>query len=284
VDALTRIFSRRRPVIGMVHLPASPGQPRHQRDRPLRLVVEAVKRDLDALQAGGIDGVMYCNEADLPYATRVGPEVPSYMAAIIAESRHELSVPFGVNVLWDPFASLAVAAASGAAWVREVLTGVFETDMGVLAPDPAAIFAYRDRLGIGQCALFANIAPEFARSVSDRDVASRARGAAYFGCDALLISGPMAGIAFDLAELRAARQAVRDVPVLANTGVTESNVAETLRWADGAIVGSSLKEDGNVWNPVDPLRVRRLMAAAADARSEAPMAAPQIGGSTVEAS
>jgi predicted TIM-barrel enzyme len=110
--------------------------------------------------------------------------------------------------------------------------------------------------------MFANVAPEFARSLSDRDVASRARGAAYFGFDALLISGPMAGVASDLAELRAARAAVQDVPVLANTGVRESTVAETLRYADGAIVGSGLKVDGNIWNPVDPARVRRLVEAA----------------------
>jgi len=267
VDALSRIFPRPRPIIGMVHLPASPGQPRHRPERSLATVIDGVGADIDALQAGGVDGVMYCNEADLPYATRVGPEVPSYMASIIAATRGRLSVPFGVNVLWDPFASLAVAAATGAAWVREVLTGVFDTDMGILAPDPAAIFAYRDRLGIGQCALFANIAPEFARSLSGRDVAARARGAAYFGCDALLISGPMAGVAFDLAELRAARDAVPGVPVLANTGVNEANVAETLRWADGAIVGSSLKIDGIVWNPVDPARVRRLVDAAEAVRS-----------------
>lgn len=265
MDALTRIFSRQKPIIGMVHLPASPGQPRHD-SRPFAAVVQDVQRDIAALQAGGIDGVMYCNEADLPYATRVGPEVPAYMAAIIVATRHELSVPFGVNVLWDPFASLAVAAATGAAWVREVLTGVYDTDMGVLAPDSAAIFACRDRLGIRDCALFANVAPEFARSLSGRDVAARARGAAYFGCDALLISGPMAGVAFDLAELRSAREAVRDVPVLANTGVTEENIEETLRYADGAIVGSSLKVDGNVWNPVDPARVRGLVAAAAAAQ------------------
>lgn len=276
MDALERIFSRPRPVIGMVHLPASPGQPRHGPGKRFSDVVEGVRRDIDALQAGGIDGVMYCNEADLPYATHVGPEVPAYMATIIGRTMDALSVPFGVNVLWDPFASLAVAAATGAAWVREVLTGVFETDMGLLAPDPAAIFAYRDRLGIRTCALFANVAPEFARSIADRDVASRARGAAYFGCDALLISGPMAGVAFDLAELRAAREEAAGVPVLANTGVNESNVAETLRWADGAIVGSSLKVDGDIWKPVDSARVRRLVAAAAEVRGaprpEAPAA------------
>lgn len=275
MDALKRIFSRPKPIIGMVHLPASPGQPRHS-DDPFAAVVERTKRDIDALQGSGIDGVMYCNEADLPYATRVGPEVPAYMAAIIAATQRELTVPFGVNVLWDPFASLAVAAATGGSWVREVLTGVFDTDMGVLAPEPAAIFAYRDRLGIPTCALFANIAPEFARSLSDRDVAARARGAAYFGCDALLISGPIAGVAFDLGELRAAREAVEDVPVLANTGVTEENIGETLNYADGAIVGSSLKVDGIVWNPVDPTRVRRLVAAASAVRNVERSPAPTI--------
>jgi membrane complex biogenesis BtpA family protein len=270
VDALGRIFSRPRPIIGMVHLPPSPGQPRHRADRPFGDLVDAVRRDIDALQEGGIDGVMYCNEADLPYATRVGPEVPAYMATIIGRTLDDLTVPFGVNVLWDPYASLAVAAATGASWVREVLTGVFETDMGLLAPDPAAIFACRDRLGIRGCALFANIAPEFARSVAGRDVAARARGAAYFGFDALLVSGAMAGVAFELADLRAAKEAAPGTPVLANTGVRPENVAETLRWADGAIVGTSVKVDGHIWNPVDRGRVERLVAAAGEARGGQP--------------
>ena len=269
MDALSRIFSRPKPIIGMVHLPASPGQPRCP-GTPFGAVVDGVRRDIEALQGGGIDGVMYCNEADLPYATSVGPEVPAYMAAIITATQRDLSVPFGVNVLWDPYASLAVAAATGASWIREVLTGMFDTDMGMLAPDPAAIFAYRTRLGIGSCALFANVAPEFARSLSGRDVASRARGAAYFGFDALLISGPAAGVAYDLAELQEARAAARGVPVIANTGVREDTVAEALQHADGVIVGSSLKVDANTWNAVDPARVRRLVDAADAVRGGRP--------------
>lgn len=265
MDALTRIFSRSKPIIGMVHLPASPGQPRH-RDVPAAAVVDGVRRDIEALQAGGIDGVMYCNEADLPYATSVGPEIPAYMTALIAATARELSVPHGVNILWDPFASLAVAAATGARWVREVMCGTFDTDMGLLAPDPAAVFAYRAKLGIADCALFANVAPEFARSLADRDVGSRARGAAYFGFDAVLISGPMAGVPFDPVELKAAKDAVGDVPVIANTGVRESNVAQTLTVADGVIVGSSLKVDGKTFNAVDGARVTALVAAAAASR------------------
>ena len=265
MDALSRIFPRPKPIIGMVHLPASPGQPRYTA-APMSQVVDGVLRDIEALQAGGIDGVMYCNEADLPYATKVGPEIPAFMAAIVAKTQVQLSVPFGVNILWDPYASLAVAAATGASWIREVLTGMFDTDMGLLAPDPAAIFALRDKLGIRDCALFANVAPEFAKSLADRDVASRARGAAYFGFDALLISGPAAGVAFDLPDLKAARAASMGVPVIANTGVRETNIAETMQFADGVIVGTSLKVGGSTWNPVDGDRVKRLVAAANAAR------------------
>jgi predicted TIM-barrel enzyme len=108
-------------------------------------------------------------------------------------------------------------------------------------------------------AVFTNITPEFSRSVSGRPVADRARSAAYLGVDALLVSGQMAGVAAELDELRAVKEAAGDLPVLANTGVTEDNVGRILEVADGVIVGTSLKVDGNLWNPVDPARARRLV-------------------------
>jgi predicted TIM-barrel enzyme len=37
-----------------------------------------------------------------------------------------------------------------------------------------------------------------------------------------------------------------------------------LALADGCVVGTSLKRDGSTWNEVDPVRVERLVAAAAD--------------------
>jgi len=39
--------------------------------------------------------------------------------------------PFGVDYLWDAPAALAVAAASGASFIREVATGAYESDMGL---------------------------------------------------------------------------------------------------------------------------------------------------------
>ncbi|HET6749576.1 MAG TPA: BtpA/SgcQ family protein, partial [Actinomycetes bacterium] len=123
--------------------------------------------------------------------------------------------------------------------------------------------AYRHAIGAGEVALFANITPEFSRSVSGRPVAERARSAAFLGVDALLVSGQMAGVSAELDDLRAAREAATGVPVLANTGVNEENVGRILKVAAGVVVGTSLKVDGHIWNPVDPDRARRLVDAMA---------------------
>ena len=143
--------------------------------------------------------------------------------------------------------------------MREVFTGVFESDMGLFAPQYGELAAYRHAIGADDVAIYANITPEFSRSVSDRPVADRARGAAYMGVDALLISGVQAGVSAEASDLEAAKQAADGVPVLANTGVTHDNVRDILAVADGIIVGTSLKVAGSTWNSVDPERARRMV-------------------------
>jgi predicted TIM-barrel enzyme len=125
---------------------------------------------------------------------------------------------------------------------------------------------YRHAIGADDVALFTNITPEFARSVADRSIEERARGAAFLGVDAILISGQAAGVTASMDELRAAKAAV-EIPVLANTGVTHDNVVDMLRIGDGVIVGTSLKVDGVTWNPVDPERARRMVQLVARTRS-----------------
>jgi uncharacterized protein len=260
------LFGVSKPIIAMLHLPALPGRPRHDRPAGMRAVIDAAARDLAALQDAGVDGLLFCNEADLPYQIGVGPEAVAAMAAVIGAVRREISRPFGVNLVWDPVASLAVARATGASFVREVFTGVYESDLGIMQPDFGAIAAYRSGIGADPIALFANITPEFASSAGQRTVAQRARSAAFLGVDALLISGAITGEPTDLTSLREAKAAAGDTPVLANTGVTAGTVGDVLSVADGAIVGSSLKIHSITWNPVDPVRSAEFMVAARHAR------------------
>ena len=151
------------------------------------------------------------------------------MAATIGELRSAIRVPFGVNILWDAIASLALARATGASFIREVLTGVYESDLGMIEPRIGEIAGYRTMIGAADVALFDNIAPEFASAIGSRGVADRAKGAAFLGMDAILISGPAAGVPFEMSDLRAAKEAAPTTPVIANTGVRAERMAGHLR-------------------------------------------------------
>ena len=266
-DRFRRLFGETRPVIAMVHLAALPGTPLHDAERGIEGVLADAARDLDALLAAGVDAVMFGNENDRPYELEVDVASTATMAYVIGRLRERVTVPFGVNVLWDPMATVALAAATGAAFAREIMTGTYASDMGLWTPSAAKAQRYRARLGAGDVALFYNVAAEFAHSLDARPLPDRARSAVMSSVpDAVLVSGPMTGEAAPMAELESVKSALPRVPVLANTGVRHDTVAEVLAMADGCIVGSALKADGDTWRPVDPARAADFMARAREAR------------------
>jgi hypothetical protein len=266
-DRLARIFPGvDRPLIAMAHVPPLPGTPLYDERAGVAGLVDAVKRDLEHLLAAGFDAVMFCNEGDRPYQLDTDRTTAATMARVVAECRPD-EVPFGVDVLWDARCALSVAVATDAAFMREVATGTYESDMGLWTPDAAHLLRERRRLDRDDLAILMNVTPEFASPIGDRDAAWLARSAVVSSLpDAILVSGPMAGSEPDVATVAAVREAVpADVRVLLNTGAKAATIAQYLAHCDGCIVGSDLKVDGGTWNPVDPERARRFVAAAREA-------------------
>lgn len=266
-DLLENMFGLAKPVIAMAHFPALPGAPRYDPSLGVEGIVECTRQDVRHLLDGGVDAVMFCNEDDRPYTFHADFEAVAVMARVITELR-PTDRPFGVDFLWDAKASLAIAKATGAAFIREVITGVYESDMGLWAPDAAALYRYRRQIDAKDVRVLANITPEFASPLGSRSIALRAKSAVVSSLvDAILIAGPMAGAEPDFSMVQEAREGVGDaVPVLLNTGATAKNIARYLSVADGVIVGSSLKVDGYTWNPVDPARVKEFMAVVREVR------------------
>jgi uncharacterized protein len=256
------LFPTGKPIIAMAHVPPLPGTPLYDADRGVDGLVESVRADLRILLDGGVDAVMFCNEGDRPYTFQAGYDGVSVMTRVVTELR-PTDRPFGTDFLWDARAALAIGVATGASFMREVVTGAYESDMGFWTTDAAGLLRERRRLE-SDIAVFMNVTPEFASSIGTRRVGAAARSAAVSSLpDAILISGPMAGAEPDIAALREAREAVDpDIPVLVNTGAKASNIEAFLGVVDGCIVGSALKVDGYTWNPVDPGRVRDFMRAA----------------------
>lgn len=260
------IFGPGKPVIAMAHLPALPGAPLHDASSGVRGIIDAVARDVAILLEEGVDAVMFCNENDRPYRLEASLADAAVMARVVTELAPR-DRPFGVDYLWDARCALAVAAATGASFIREVMPGVFESDMGLWRPDPAALLRERRALCAEGVAVLMNVTPEFASPLGTRPAGVRARSAVVSTlADAILVSGPMAGAEPDLDAVREVVDAVAgSAPVLLNTGAKATNIGAFLSVADGVIVGSALKVDGGTWNPVDRERVRRFLAAARDA-------------------
>ncbi|MGD0862921.1 MAG: BtpA/SgcQ family protein [Candidatus Limnocylindrales bacterium] len=259
MDVLERLFGVRKPVIAACTLLALPGRPGHDSQGGIDRIVEDVARDVRALQEAEVDALIFVNEKDFPYSKKASPEVIAAASAVIGRLRSEVRLPFGVDIFCDAQASLAVAHATGASFARGIFSGVYDTDMGLVERDWGELAAYRRAIGADDVAVFTYVSAEYGRSVSNRSLAERAECAAFLGLDALLVTGLHSGMALNLEDLRTAKQAAGDVPVIAANGVTSRTVNDVLAIADGALVGSDLREDGSIWRPVDIVRSRRLM-------------------------
>lgn len=262
---LNDVFGASKPIIAMLYLSALPGDPGYDSTAGIEAIVDRAREELDALQTGG---VMISNEFSLPYLTQTEPITAITMARIIGELLRDLSVPYGVNVLWDGRASIDLALATGAQWVREIITGVYASDFGLWNTNVGEVARYRQRIGAGNVKLLFNIVPESAKYLADRDLHGIAESTVFATApDAICVSGLTAGAPTDTQALRIVKEASGEVPVFVNTGVRADNVATQLAIADGAVVGTFFKQDGRFENRAQLERVKELMTAVHDFRA-----------------
>lgn len=257
---LKDVIGTEKAIIAMCHILPLPGDPYYDKGKGMEYVVEMTRKDLLALQEGGVDAVMFSNEFSLPYLTDVKTETVASMARIIGELKKEITVPFGVNVLWDAKKSLDLAAATGAGFVREIFTGVYASDFGTWDTNVGETIRHQHRIGAEQVKLLFNIVPEAAKYMADRDIESIAKSTVFNNRpDALCVSGLTAGTETDAQLLQRVKAVVPHTVVLANTGMRLENVEQQLAIADGAVVGTTFKVDGKFENHVDPNRVQAFM-------------------------
>jgi len=190
VDWFKQLFKKPKPIIAMAHIPALPGTPRYDQRGGVQHLIDWVRRDVEHLIEGNVDAIMYCNEDDRPYVFKAGIEQIAAMTRVITETKPE-EIPFGVDFLWDAEAALAIAHATGASFIREVLTGVYESDMGLWTPNAGRFARFKTNIGAKKIKVFYNIVPEFASPLGLRSPAERAKSALVSSlADAILVSGP----------------------------------------------------------------------------------------------
>ncbi len=249
-------------LIGVVHLRPLPGSPRWRGD--MDSVVEFAVNDARAYERGGAHGLFIENFGDIPFTKgSVAPETIAAMAAAGRAIRQAVQLPIGFNVLRnDARAALALCAVCGGAYVRiNVHTGAMLTDQGLIEGNAYETLRYRQRI-CPQAQIFADVHVKHAVPLGNCTIEDCARDTVERGLvDALIVSGAGTGLEADLADVERVRRTAPTTKLLLGSGVTVANARHFLAAADGFIVGSSLKVNGKVSNPVDPKRVAALVRA-----------------------
>ncbi len=263
-----------RAIIGMVHLQPLPGSPRFTGD------LEAVERfainDAKTLIAGGCHAIMIENFGDAPFhGNEVAPITIAAMSRIVSKIVDEAArlegIPVGVNVLRnDAAAALSIASACGANFIRvNIHVGGMMTDQGLIEGKAAETLRLREQLGHGPdsnhpIAIFADVGVKHATPLdSDWMLEQEAQDCWNRGlADALIVSGSGTGQPTSPEDNARVRLATPHATLLVGSGVTSENLQDYLRHADGAIIGTSLKEGNDVSKRVDLSVVSKVIEAA----------------------
>jgi membrane complex biogenesis BtpA family protein len=264
MSELEAVLSRRKLLLGVVHLKPLPGSPRYGGE-PLAGLTAAARADAEALLEAGFDGYVLENFGDAPFFPR---EVPPHTIAAMTRIACELpraGAFVAVNVLRnDAAGALAIAAAADLQAIRvNIHAGAMVTDQGLIEGRAAETLRLRQLIVPG-AAILADVDVKHAVALgAAHDLREAARDAAYRGlADALIVTGKATGSPAARDDLKAVREAVPDRPLLVGSGVDEKTAREWLQLADGIIVGSALKRQGRVEMPVDPQRAKRFVGEA----------------------
>ena len=250
-------------IVGVIHLPPLPGTARGPSASGMDEILETARRDAAAWASGGADALIVENFGDVPFHKGpVGPETIAAMTLAVALVIAETGLPVGVNVLRnDVEGAVAIAAAAGGRFVRaNIYAGAAVTDQGLIEGRADSVQALIRRLD-APISVWADVDVKHAAPLASRPIGEMAEDAVVRGlAGAVIVSGAGTGAPTDPEDLRAVRAALPDTPIYVGSGATAKTLPSLLAIANGAILGTAAKVDGRVANPVDPERVRALVA------------------------
>jgi uncharacterized protein len=262
-NAILELFGTSKAIIGVIHSLALPGSPSYEGASIEELAAFAVE-EAERYARGGVDGLILENHGDIPFSKPedIGPETVAAMAVLAQRVRARVELPLGINMLANAAVpALATAHASGSAFIRvNQWANAYVANEGIIEGPAAKAMRYRSWIHAKRVKVFADVHVKHGAHaiVADRSIPELARDAEFFDADVVIATGQRTGNAATIAEISEISEGTR-LPVVLGSGVDVENVGDLLGVADGAIVASSLKEDGVWWTPVSERKVAAFM-------------------------
>ena len=254
-------MKKKKLIIGMIHVDALPGTPNNKYS--ISQIISKAVQEAILYEQNGLDAIILENMHDVPYLNRnVGPEITASMTAIAAEVKKNISIHCGIQILAGAnLEALAVAQASGCKFIRvEGFVYSHIADEGLMNACAGELMRFRKMIGAKDIAVFADIKKKHSSHsiTSDLDITDFAEACKFFQADGIIITGRSTSEEADINELKKVRKTC-NLPILIGSGITLKNIDKYWNLADGFIIGSYFKEDGNWKNAVSTDRVQAFI-------------------------
>ena len=211
----------------------------------------------------GVDGIIIENMHDVPYLkSHVGPEIVAAMAIVGGEVKNECRLPVGVQILAGAnIEAMAVAHAAGLDFIRaEGYAYAHVADEGLIEASAAPLLRYRKLIGAERMQVWADVKKKHSAHAITADVSlgQTAETVEFMGADCVIVTGSVTGEAPRLGDVQETKSSCH-LPVFLGSGISENNIDQFYKAADGFIIGSAFKVDGLWSNTVDPNRVTQFV-------------------------
>lgn len=244
--------------IAMIQTPPLPGSFRHS-GQCLDEIIEYALAEARILSDCGFDAVIVQNMGDMPVRQQARPEVIAYFSILAKEIKSNFrDLLLGILINWDGVASLAVAHAANADFVRveHVYTGAEVTSTGLFTAQCCEITDMKKRLNT-TLPVFADVYEPHAVPLGAKPIEDAAWETIHEAfADGLFLSGKTFTESIEMIER--VRTTVPDATIFLGGGATDENVLEILKHYDGVCVAKWIK-NGSLMNPIDPERARRFI-------------------------
>jgi membrane complex biogenesis BtpA family protein len=238
---------RRKPLIGMIHMPPLPGAPNNTMS--MRELTEFALSEAAKLEHAGLDACIVENVGDIPlFKENLPPFSVAAMAVVTKEVVKRTRMKVGVNMLRNACEeALSVAHVAGAQFIRcNILIGAYATDQGIIEGCAARVARLKKELG-SEVLVFGDVHVKHAYPIFNVEIEYAAQDLAERGgADAVIVSGARSPVPPSIERVRKVKGAI-DKPVLIGSGISLSNVRRFYDLSDGLIIGEPDFKIGGVW-------------------------------------
>ena len=210
-----------------------------------QIVLERAKQDLETLQRGGVDAVMFENNFDTPKFESLPESNAKQFEELIAELAPLTHVPWGIAALWNDYRlGFRLCKQYGGMMVRvPVFVDDVETTYGIFYAKPDEVLAARKELDAQDVALLVDVHVKHAKMLTPRSFKASLRDALNYHPQAVVITGQWTGDPPSVEQCKEAQQICRGTcGVLTGSGMTAENISQFIPFLDGCIVGTAFKE------------------------------------------